>query len=264
MPAFFTRDSLQASLCSCRTVGLKLPAPIQKFIPLVSKLSSSIDCATRCGGKVIFSQVNGKDAAILLLFYIGKFDHNVKKPTISLTDQLTLSKLAPVQIFSLSPPNGKGALHATMDGKEREHVTFQRKGAGTIVDTRSLFVGDFWNGIGFFDPKGLVATTYFANPVAYHLRTKVRQRFSYCRITKVVQGNLVPAAMFLSAFGNLITALIEQQLGLQKNARVFFEKIEPERNRTQHARMFTQKIKFKQEERRFLPALKDRVSAPSL
>lgn len=263
--ALFTRDSLRASLCPSRTVGLQPTSPFQKLVPFVSKRSSSIDCATRCGGKVVFSKIDGKDSALMLGLNIGKFDNQVEEPAIPLSDQLSLFNFALSHVFALTPSKGKRTPHSSPYGKEGEPIFFEGKGAGAIVNTSCFLKSDLRNLLVSSNAKCLVASAHLANPVANHLRTKPGKGCSQGAVAKVVQGDLIPAAVISSKFRDLIASARKQLLRLQKRCRLFFSQMQFQSYCTLHMCYAIANITFNQqkEERRFLPHINEGVSAPS-
>ena len=105
----------------------------------------------------------------------------------------------------------------------------------------------------------------FSDSITHHLRPKTWKLFSNGVVSSMVKSYAILAVLWSSYVDDFITDLRKYLFQKLQSLSFFSLKIELERNSTFHADKFKKilNLNLNQKERRFLPPLKEWVSAPS-
>lgn len=264
--SLFTRDFLQQLFCRLRTVGLQAAPLGQKFISLVADVSSTKELSTAQRSKNIFTDIYAHYTAICANGLIRQIQNQIEIPFTLFTDQFSFFRNSLIKMRLLKQAHFHFNANSSLQGVKGKKFSLNRVSSFIKMDTPIFVKMDRWNRLAFKNGSALVSLADRKNSVTNHLGAELR-RAPYFGITKIMQSYPIPASMFNSKRNNTIACHQKSVLQVREQLRLVFSCLKLYANGTFHRAKNYANILFylqpRLEERRFLPVLKDRVSAPS-
>lgn len=261
---FFARDFLEQLSSRLRTVGLKLAPFCEKLVSFVAGLAPTKEFSAAGCSEYVFPYVDPEPQIVSKGYRMGELDDQVEVPDPLFTDQLCLSKLSLRKKALLKQPHGHGDLDSPLECVKRKNPFRDRIGSFVEVDAFPLVKpnrGDFRIFRKSFCFIGLANRK---NCVANHLRSKGKTG-PHVRVGQVMQGHPIPAAI-LDHNRNKTVANREKLLSKgQKLRLLLWSRLQFDADRPFHVAKSVSNNHYihNSKEQRFLPTLKDRVSALS-
>lgn len=200
MPLFTPGDSLEFAFSCAATVGLETTAMGKVDVAVVPQFSASPDLAGAGYSEVILTHVKPKNATIRNGSGIRKIEDEIEVPDAIADDELGFFGNAGRKQVALVLAADERNLDAPGQGKQRKHATLDRVGALVEVDRcraesnrrNKLVLGDAFVGL-----ERLVGIGNPVNSLTHHLAAERGKLFADDVVTQMVQGDTVPATMFL-------------------------------------------------------------------
>jgi len=124
----------------------------------------------------------------------------------------------------------KACFNSPIGSKKRYRITFNRISPLVVVNTSSFFKRYFRYFLRFFNFKDFVRLTNIFNGVAGHLRANARDNIPNFKVTKMVQGDSIPASIFDRKRDDLIACFSETLLSIEQRIVLFFRSNKLDRN----------------------------------
>lgn len=203
-------DCLELAFSSPATVGLEATTMGKVDVSIVSQLTATPYLAGAGGSEIVFTNVNSNYGASRNGRNIWNFNNKIEVPDALTDKNFSLFWRAFFEQVLLVLPANKSNLDAAIKSEERQHVA----GYGIsppVKSDRFWLESNCWDWrilnnalVGLECLVGICDSVY---SLTSHLASKIWMLLANTVVSKVMQGNSVPAAMLLGCWYNGIAGI---------------------------------------------------------